>query len=94
MDKTVRLWHVSRGECLCCFQHIDFVTAIAFHPKDDRYFLSGSLDGKLRLWSIPDKKVGLIITETFTFFNINILPQIMVTFVFLTSGHHVASSHL
>ena len=33
MDKTVRLWHVSRRECLCCFQHIDFVTAIAFHPK-------------------------------------------------------------
>jgi len=56
MDKTVRLWHVSRIECLCIFQHVDFVTAIAFHPKDDRYFLSGSLDGKLRLWNIPDKK--------------------------------------
>nr|NVI79836.1 putative WD repeat-containing protein 44 [Cucujiformia] len=27
MDKTVRLWHISRKECLCCFQHIDFVTA-------------------------------------------------------------------
>lgn len=59
MDKTVRLWHISRGECLCCFQHIDFVTAIVFHPKDDRYFLSGSLDGKLRLWNIPDKKVAV-----------------------------------
>ncbi|XP_030759816.1 WD repeat-containing protein 44 isoform X2 [Sitophilus oryzae] len=59
MDKTVRLWHISRKECLCCFQHIDFVTAIGFHPKDDRYFLSGSLDGKLRLWNIPDKKVAV-----------------------------------
>uniref|UniRef100_A0A2C9JF22 WD repeat-containing protein 44 n=1 Tax=Biomphalaria glabrata TaxID=6526 RepID=A0A2C9JF22_BIOGL len=59
MDKTVRLWHISRRECLCTFQHIDFVTAIVFHPKDDRYFLSGSLDGKLRLWNIPDKKVTL-----------------------------------
>lgn len=57
MDKTVRLWHICRKECLCCFLHIDFVTAIVFHPKDDRYFLSGSLDGKLRLWNIPDKKV-------------------------------------
>ena len=27
--------------------------------KDDRYFLSGSLDGKIRLWNIPDKKVAL-----------------------------------
>ncbi|XP_065331895.1 WD repeat-containing protein 44 [Cloeon dipterum] len=59
MDKTVRLWHISRQECLCCFQHIDFVTAIVFHPRDDRYFLSGSLDGKLRLWNIPDKKVAV-----------------------------------
>ncbi|XP_036420626.1 WD repeat-containing protein 44 [Colossoma macropomum] len=59
MDKTVRLWHISRRECLCCFQHVDFVTAIAFHPRDDRYFLSGSLDGRLRLWNIPDKKVAL-----------------------------------
>ena len=27
--------------------------------QDDRYFLSGSLDGKIRLWNIPDKKVAL-----------------------------------
>ena len=59
MGKTVRLWYVSLSECLCSFEHIDFVTSIAFHSKDDRYFLSGSLDGKPRLWSIPDKKVAL-----------------------------------
>ena len=58
MDKTVRLWHVTRVECLCTLRHADFVTTISFHPKDDRYFLSGSLDGKLRLWNIPDKKVA------------------------------------
>jgi len=59
MDKTVRLWHVSRKECLCVFQHIDFVTAIGFHPRNDKFFISGSLDGKIRLWNIPDKKVAL-----------------------------------
>jgi len=59
MDKTVRLWHISRKECLCVFQHIDFVTAIGFHPKNDKFFISGSLDGKIRLWNIPDKKVAL-----------------------------------
>lgn len=58
MDKTVRLWHVTRGECLCVFKHSDFVTSIKFHPKDDRFFLAGSLDSKLRLWSIPDKSVA------------------------------------
>lgn len=59
MDKTVRLWHISRDECLACFLHEDFVTAIAFHPRNDKYFLSGSLDCKLRLWNIPEKKVAL-----------------------------------
>ncbi|QSL64855.1 hypothetical protein MERGE_002159 [Pneumocystis wakefieldiae] len=57
MDKTVRLWHVSRKECLCCFEHNDFVTSIAFHPLDDRYFLSGSLDCKLRFWNIKEKNI-------------------------------------
>ncbi|GMT32837.1 hypothetical protein PFISCL1PPCAC_24134 [Pristionchus fissidentatus] len=59
MDRTVKLWHLSRSECLCCFQHVDFVTCVSFLPKDDRYFLSGSLDGKLRMWHIPDKKVAV-----------------------------------
>ncbi|XP_065573005.1 WD repeat-containing protein 44-like [Artemia franciscana] len=57
MDKTVRLWHISQNECLGCFRHNDLVTAIAFNPMDDRYFLSCTLDGKLRLWNILDKKV-------------------------------------
>ena len=58
MDKTVRLWHVSREENLCTFKHSDFVPSIQFHPMDDRFFLAGSLDSKLRLWSIPDKNVA------------------------------------
>ncbi|RYO76414.1 hypothetical protein DL766_000512 [Monosporascus sp. MC13-8B] len=58
MDRTVRLWHLSRPECLCTFKHNDFVTSIAFHPRDDRFFLAGSLDANLRLWSIPDKSVA------------------------------------
>ncbi|KAF2646117.1 WD40 repeat-like protein [Massarina eburnea CBS 473.64] len=58
MDKTVRLWHLSRNENLCTFKHSDFVPSIQFHPQDDRFFLAGSLDTKLRLWSIPDKSVA------------------------------------
>lgn len=54
----MRLWHISRSECLCAFKHSDFVTSIQFHPRDDRFFLAGSLDSKLRLWSIPDKSVA------------------------------------
>ncbi|KAG6110647.1 hypothetical protein E4U31_005488 [Claviceps sp. LM219 group G6] len=62
MDKTVRLWHMSRPECLCTFKHGDLVTSIAFHPTDDRFFLAGSLDAQLRLWSIPDKAVAFSAT--------------------------------
>jgi WD repeat-containing protein 44 len=76
MDKTVRLWHVTKKECLCCFQHSDFVTAIAFHPRDDRFFLSGSLDCKLRLWSIPDKQVAFW----------NELPELITAVAFTPDG--------
>ena len=76
MDKTVRLWHVSRGECLCCFKHSDFVTSISFHPRDDRFFLAGSLDSKLRLWSIPDKSVAFW----------NQLPDLVTAVAFTPDG--------
>ena len=49
--------HVSRQKCLCVFQHADFVTAVAWHPVEDRYFVSGSFDKKLRIWNIPEHRV-------------------------------------
>ncbi|OAF57742.1 hypothetical protein VC83_05700 [Pseudogymnoascus destructans] len=76
MDKTVRLWHVSRAECLCTFRHRDFVTSIAFHPRDDRFFLAGSLDSVLRLWSIPDKAVAFW----------NQLPDLITAVAFTPDG--------
>ena len=56
MDKTVRLWHISKEECILTLPHEDVVKCISFHPKDPCYFISGSLDGKLRFWNIPDRK--------------------------------------
>ncbi|KAG0648662.1 putative WD repeat-containing [Hyphodiscus hymeniophilus] len=76
MDKSVRLWHISRDECLCTFKHKDFVTSIAFHPKDDRFFLAGSLDSVLRLWSIPDKSVAFW----------NQLPDLITAVAFTPDG--------
>ena len=38
-------------------RHSDFVTSVDFHPLEDRYFLSGGFDKKLRIWSIPDGRV-------------------------------------
>lgn len=78
MDKTVRLWHVTRSECLCCFKHGDFVTSIQFHPRDDRFFLAGSLDTKLRLWSIPDKSMAFVTT----------VPDMVTSVAFTPDGQH------
>lgn len=76
MDKTVRLWHLSRKECLCQFKHKDVVTKVAFHPTDDRFFLAGCLDMTLRLWSIPDKQVAWSVT----------LPDLITAVAFTPDG--------
>ena len=57
MDRTARLWHVDRTDELACFRHPDFVTAVDFHPREDRYFVSGCFDKKLRIWNIPHERV-------------------------------------
>lgn len=36
---------------------MDAVTCVVFNPIDDHYFLSGALDDKVRIWSIPDHQV-------------------------------------
>lgn len=33
------------------------VTCIQFNPVDEDYFISGSLDSKVRIWNITDRKV-------------------------------------
>jgi len=57
LDKTVRLYHPTKAQCLKHFRHKDIVTAVSFHPTDDRYFLTGGFDKKIRIWSIPDGRV-------------------------------------
>lgn len=57
LDSSVRLYHHSKSHCLHLFKHADLVASVAFHPNDERYFISGGIDKKLRLWSIPDGRV-------------------------------------
>lgn len=33
------------------------MTCIQFNPVDEDYFISGSIDGKVRIWRIPDSQV-------------------------------------
>ncbi|CAN8272780.1 unnamed protein product [Cochlearia groenlandica] len=53
VDETVRLWRVgSSDECIRVFSHMSFVSCVAFNPVDDNYFISGSIDGKVRMWDV------------------------------------------
>ena len=33
------------------------MTCVQFNPTDERYFISGSIDGKVRIWDVLDKRV-------------------------------------
>ena len=57
VDHSVRLYHHSKSSCLHLFKHANLVASVDFHPTDDRYFISGGLDKKLRLWNITDGRV-------------------------------------
>lgn len=56
-DKTVRLWKMGCDHCLKVFLHNDYVTSVQFNPVDDSYFISGSIDGKIRIWTVQGCQV-------------------------------------
>lgn len=57
LDKSVRMWHITKDQCLREFQHQTWVTSIRFHPKDAGQFISGGGDGLLRLWNVMERRV-------------------------------------
>lgn len=68
MDRSVRLWHADTQLCLRRFAHADMVTAVAFHPTDENYMVSGGCDGMVRVWRpadhacVAEKDVGGVVT--------------------------------
>lgn len=56
-DKTVRLWRVGSDLCLHVFHHNNYVTCVQFNPVNKNNFISGSIDGKARIWGLSEERV-------------------------------------
>ncbi|XP_047971706.1 WD repeat-containing protein 44 isoform X1 [Salvia hispanica] len=57
VDKTARLWRVGDENCQGVYSHNNYVTCVEFNPVDDNNFISGSIDGKLRIWEVHGGRV-------------------------------------
>ncbi|KAK6146493.1 hypothetical protein DH2020_020362 [Rehmannia glutinosa] len=57
VDKTARLWRVGHDQCQGVYLHNNYVTCVEFNPVDDNHFISGSIDGKLRIWEVRGGRV-------------------------------------
>ncbi|ESQ30624.1 hypothetical protein EUTSA_v10011347mg [Eutrema salsugineum] len=56
-DKTVRLWRIGSDQCLHIFHHNNYVTCVQFNPVNKNNFVSGSIDGKARIWGLSEERV-------------------------------------
>ncbi|OWB83642.1 hypothetical protein B5S33_g2273 [[Candida] boidinii] len=56
-DKTVKLWHDDRQNCLRTFEVNTFVTCVKFHKFDDRFFACATWDGYIHFWSILENEI-------------------------------------
>lgn len=55
-DKTIRIWDVTNGLCLCILVgHDNWVRGLVFHPGG-KYLLSCADDKTLRIWDIKNKR--------------------------------------
>ncbi|XP_016440833.1 uncharacterized protein LOC107766553 [Nicotiana tabacum] len=57
VDKTARLWQVGHDQCFGVYSHNNYVTCVEFNPADDNFFISGSIDGKVRFWEVHGCRV-------------------------------------
>ncbi len=49
-DKTIRIWEMGKGACVCTLQSTNWVTSAAWSPNDQR-LASSSFDTNLQVWN-------------------------------------------
>ncbi|XP_047325214.1 WD repeat-containing protein 44 [Impatiens glandulifera] len=56
-DNSVRQWEMGSDECLAIYRHSNYVTCVQFNPWNGNYFITGSIDGKVRIWDLFERRV-------------------------------------
>lgn len=52
-DRTIKVWDMKTDTLVSCLVgHEDWVRSVEFNPADNKYLLSASDDGRIRLWNI------------------------------------------
>ncbi|PVU91662.1 hypothetical protein BB559_004041 [Furculomyces boomerangus] len=51
LDGTTKLWDYEKNLCLCRF---DYGASVSSFSKDGKYIATGSKNGEVRMWEIPD----------------------------------------
>lgn len=47
----------AHAELIILVFHVDSVTCVQFNPVDENYFISGCIDGKVRIWGMRSRRV-------------------------------------
>mmetsp|Transcript_4491 Transcript_4491/g.16402 ORF Transcript_4491/g.16402 Transcript_4491/m.16402 type:complete len:598 (-) Transcript_4491:651-2444(-) len=68
VDQTVRLWHFESQQALRVFNHKDFVTSVVFHPINEKFIITGCLDGMVRMFDLkpPSGSLGKNVSQADT----------------------------
>ena len=56
-DKTIRMWDIATGQCLCVLKgHDDWIRGLKFHPGG-KYLFSVSDDKTLKVWDYKNQRI-------------------------------------
>ena len=91
LDKSVRVWHVTRNQCLAVFQHSDYVNTISVLPTCDKFFITVTFDATVRMWDLNTRKV--VVSRNVKHYrdnrNIGTTLNIITSSCFIRNGQHL-----
>lgn len=76
LDATIRVWEVKSGKVLYKFgDHEEPVSAVLFDPSKKMTLFSGSYDGRVKRWEVPEKRGQLFKNSDEPVFSLDFDPE-------------------